>query len=131
MAAVPASRVVLASVLVAWMIGGPVWVQLIGGSKGDWVRTWRMYRRHAEAVCKVALYEQRGDERVAIDRLEALGYPDGAPRSVELIRGRKQVERQVRLLCHRHPDRDLRLAAHCAGPLGWNRVRTARRPLCP
>ena len=59
---------------IAFILGGPTYVQLLGGRLGPFSRSWRMYTGVGRQLCEVRYTQILPDGRtIPVDRLEVLG----------------------------------------------------------
>ncbi len=118
----------------AWMIGGPFYRQVLGGSSKI-PRSWVMFTGFAAGdVCDVEYRLRDGDSASVLDRFAVLGYDDrwDAPSSVRRLPKKKNAIRLGERLCHRleAEEPDIRLYARCAHRKGWRTVASGRENLC-
>lgn len=107
------------------MVGGPAWVQLLGGSPGPLARPWRPYSKSGIEVCTVAYFE----EGVRLDRPELLGVSvDSHPRR-RLLRTFPDVREEANRLCKKHPE--LRADVRCRSWGPFEKMLTPEEALCP
>jgi hypothetical protein len=119
--------------LLAFMIGGPFYRQILGGDARI-IREWVMYEDYGVDVCRVD-YSRRlaggGTERV--DRFAVLGYPAGAAAPVWLWRipSIDQAFGIGRHLCRvLGAETDLRVDVACGDLQGWRQEARGDHNLC-
>ena len=127
-------RGLIATLLAAWMIGGPFYRQALGG-KSKIPRSWVMFTGYAVGeVCDVRYTLRQDGEESPIDRFSVLGYssPHSAPKSIRVIDKKKSAVSIGRRICGRIDveDADVRLYARCATRRGWRVVSEGQEDLC-
>ncbi len=122
---------------IMFILAGPAWVQVFGGSSGPWTRPWRMYTGVGRGLCEVQFIRRvnqtaGGTRDVPVHRIQTLGFIDTpAPEKVEVLIGIEEVKRQGRRLCKKlGRDADVRVTARCSGLTGWEEALTPEEPLC-
>jgi hypothetical protein len=130
---IPRARAALCLSILAFMIGGPFYRQVLGGDSRIF-RDWVMYDDFGLGVCRVD-YSRRlpggGAERV--DRFAVLGYPEGAaaPPWLWRISSSGKAFDVGELLCHAlGPGADLRIDVACAGIGGWRQEARGDHDVC-
>lgn len=128
-----AQRTVLSALIAGFMIGGPVYRQLLGG-ESRMIRQWTMFGDIAVEVCRARYFRRTGSgPDVPVDRLETLGYPSqsAAPKHLVHIHSLEGAERVGWKLCENlEPGTDLRLDLDCATRDGWRSRARRERNLC-
>ena len=119
--------------LAAWMIGGPMYRQLLNGSSRI-PRSWVMFTGYgAGEVCDVRYTLRQGDSETTLDRFAILGHdePRSAPKKVRRVENKKAALSLGRKLCRAlDNDVDIRLHARCAHKQGWRVVAQGKENLC-
>jgi len=118
----------------AWMIGGPLYRQVLNGASKI-PRSWVMFTGFAAGeVCDVEYRLRAGDGESVLDRFAVLGFDDrwDAPNSVRRLPKKKNAIRLGERLCRTIAvsDPDIRLYARCAHRKGWRTVASGRENLC-
>jgi hypothetical protein len=101
----PSSRVlwwrgILFVLLAAWMLSGPVYRQVIGGTS-PYIREWRMYGTRAVRTCKVLFEEQDAGGWSPVSRWETEGYnvTKWPGKSRRMLDTRKAANKAGRSMC--------------------------------
>ena len=120
--------------LAVWMIGGPMYRQVLGG-KSRIPRSWVMFTGFATGeVCDVEYRHRDSTGESVIDRYGMLGYTDrwSAPKSVRLLAKKKNAVSMGKRLCRKSgmENPDIRLYARCARRVGWRVVAAGETNLC-
>lgn len=125
-------RVVTVLLLGAYMLLGPGYRQVLGGSS-PLVRNWVMYAGFARNTCDVQLLEHRDDgEVVPVDRFELLGkgpwYAQARPKRMVL---RSKLRRTLSEVCRlaERPE-SMRARVRCGSRSTWEQVHDGQEPIC-
>jgi hypothetical protein len=128
---VPTARVVLGSLLVAYIFLGPLVVQGFGVDT-DYLLRWTMFNTQVNPMCLVEYRAVAGDgSRAVVDRFEWLGITDpGGAGDVALIESAAKAVAVGRKLCRERPGNDLRVLARCPRDGAWETALTGETNLC-
>lgn len=131
-------RTVLFFTILAWMILGPVYRQVFGGTSQIF-RSWIMFRNFGidpatkDSLMDADFYVVDNGKLIEINRFEILGYdnPKRALEEVFRIMGKPGIERVSERLCQElGDDADLRVKARMATTNGWKTLYNAEDNLC-
>jgi|GEM_PF-1212040 len=134
---VSVTRLVGFALLSAWIVGGPLYKQVLGG-KTRWVRTWVMFGNTGKGAV-AARFEtvDEAGERSALDHFELLEQPrpysfDERPhKSAWMIHSKGQFDKLVKRICRKlGRGADLRAEARIARGRGWKRLENGDRNMC-
>ena len=119
--------------LAAWMIGGPMYRQLLNGSSRI-PRSWVMFTGYgAGEVCDVRYTLTTPEGETTIDRFATLGHdvPHSAPKKIRRVENKKAALSLGRRLCRAlDGGADVRLYARCAHKRGWRVIAQGQENLC-
>lgn len=124
-------RLALSTVLVVWMIAGPILGQGLGINR-PWLTAWHMYRTWGTGVLEVRMVQRTPQGDVPIDRLALLGHDSWVDaRADRLVARTDKLDRQIARVCEAlGPGADLRVHVREGGMHGWKPTRTGRRNAC-
>lgn len=126
-------RAAIFVLLAAWMIGGPMYRQLLNGDSRI-PRSWVMFTGFGVGeVCDVRYTLREGDTETTLDRFSALGHDDprSAPQKIRRVKDKKSALSLGRRLCRAlDGTADVRLHARCAHKRGWRIVAQGKNNLC-
>lgn len=124
-------------VLAAWIVGGPIYKQLLGG-KTKWVRPWVMYSGNSVGVvaARFETVDKKGrrkplDHYELLDATPPFSFDERPDKSVSMIRTKAKFQKLVDRICRKLRRRtELRAVARIGRKGGWKPLEDGERNLC-